>query len=294
MGKNRNNSSDSKTKNGVFVALNLILALITMILVLIVITRIIGNDKKDVSLFISISILSLVCHQIILFFMYKKRNDKLRVIVVGTTYLVAAVFGFLAREHYVFFYISTFLVTTAMGLNQFLTISKEKTKTGILTNILFGSVLLSLGVAVIITLRENQSIYIPLVAALLLLFDSIRRLLLPSLKYEKVKLLLNILVKTHAFDVLVCLLAFVIAFSFMFPMVEENITNFWDAMWYCFTVITTIGFGDFAATSVVGRILTVVLGIYGIIVVAILTSVIVNFYTEVSAKERDKSKDYVE
>ena len=126
-----------------------------------------------------------------------------------------------------------------------------------------------------------------------MLFSSLRRLLLPSLKYEKMKLLLNILVKTHAFDALVGLMAFIIAFSFMIPVVEPNITNFWDAMWYCFTVVTTIGFGDFYAETVVGRILTVVLGIYGIVVVAILTSVVVNFYNEVS-KDKDKSDDFLE
>ena len=52
------------------------------------------------------------------------------------------------------------------------------------------------------------------------------------------------------------------------------------------------GFGDFAATSVAGRILTVVLGIYGIVVVAILTSVVVNYYNEANAKE--KAKDIIE
>ena len=72
----------------------------------------------------------------------------------------------------------------------------------------------------------------------------------------------------------------------MFPMVEPTITTFWDGMWYSFAVVTTIGFGDFAATTLVGRILTVVLGIYGIVVVAIMTSVIVNFYNAVSAKEK--------
>ena len=118
---------------------------------------------------------------------------------------------------------------------------------------------------------------------------------MPSLRYEKMKLLLNILIKTHTFDALICLVAFIIAFSFMLPMVEESITGFWDAMWYCFTVVTTIGFGDFAATSAVGRVLTVILGIYGIVVVAILTSVIVNYYNEISAKEKDKkAKDYID
>ena len=63
-------------------------------------------------------------------------------------------------------------------------------------------------------------------------------------------------------------------------------------MWYCFAVVTTIGFGDFAAVTPFGRILTVVLGMYGIVVVAIMTSVIVNFYNEVSTKE--KSRNIVE
>ena len=72
-------------------------------------------------------------------------------------------------------------------------------------------------------------------------------------------------------------------------MVEPNITTFWDAMWYCFAVVTTIGFGDLYAITPLGRILTVVLGIYGIVVVAIMTSVIVNFYNEVSTKEKNRN-----
>ena len=85
-----------------------------------------------------------------------------------------------------------------------------------------------------------------------------------------------------------------IVLSFILPRYETagNITTFWDAMWYCFTVVTTIGFGDFYATSLVGRTLTVILGIYGIVVVAIITSVVVNFYNEVSAKT--KARDFIE
>lgn len=284
-----------KNKNTLFLTFNLLLSLLTMSLVLLVITRMLGNDTNNVSLFLGFALVAQALTQGIAFSILKNKKDRLRIVIVGIIYVIAAIFGFFARENYVLFYISTFLTTMAMAVNQLLSITKEKTKKGMITNLLLGIVLLGLGAATLFTMKENHSIYIPLVTALLLLFSSIRRILLPSLKYEKVMLLLNILVKTHTFDVLICLLAFIIAFSFMFPMVEENITSFWDAMWYCFTVVTTIGFGDFYATSVVGRILTVVLGIYGIVVVAILTSVIVNFYTEVSAKEKNnKPKDYIE
>ena len=284
---------DKKTKNAWFIGLNLILSVLTMSLCLSVISRVLVNDTDNVSLFIGLAVLSQILNQILLFLKYENKKDKLRILIVCSIYIVAAVLGFLSRSNYVLFYIATFLVAAAMSANQFLTISKEKTKRGFITNILLGVVFAMLAAAVLFSIDKNDFIYISLVSAFLLLFSSLRRLLLPSLKYEKMKLLLNILVKTHAFDALVGLMAFIIAFSFMIPVVEPNITNFWDAMWYCFTVVTTIGFGDFYAETVVGRILTVVLGIYGIVVVAILTSVVVNFYNEVS-KDKDKSDDFLE
>ena len=39
------------------------------------------------------------------------------------------------------------------------------------------------------------------------------------------------------------------------------------------------------AVSPLGRVLSVILGLYGIIVVALITSIIVNFYTEISKEE---------
>ena len=50
-------------------------------------------------------------------------------------------------------------------------------------------------------------------------------------------------------------------------------------------MVTTIGFGDFAAVTPLGRILTVILGMYGIVVVAVITSIIVNFYNETAGKQ---------
>jgi len=66
---------------------------------------------------------------------------------------------------------------------------------------------------------------------------------------------------------------------------EDSITNIGDGLWYCFAVVTTIGFGDITAVTPIGRILTVILGIYGIIVVAVITSIIVNFYNETAGKK---------
>ena len=58
--------------------------------------------------------------------------------------------------------------------------------------------------------------------------------------------------------------------------------------------MTTIGFGDFAATTVIGRLITVVLGMYGIVAVAVVTSIIVNFYNETSGKNDAKKLKSIE
>ena len=101
----------------------------------------------------------------------------------------------------------------------------------------------------------------------------------------KLKVLVKIIIKTYALEVLFGLLTLMVAFSLVLTLYEPNMTHFPDALWYCFAVVTTIGFGDFTATTIVGRVLTVILGIYGIIVVAVITSIIVNFYNETTGKE---------
>lgn len=283
------------SKDNVYLVLNLVLAVITMALAAALTGKSLQEnaDFHQVALFLGLTIFSQILFQCLLFVVKDSKRDKIRAVVVGIIYIGAMITAFAAsKENYLLFYIADALILLALAVNQFMQINKEKTKKGIITNILLGVVLVLLTVAVFDDITEEDLNYVPLLAVIIFLFTSFKKILFPSLKLEKIKLLLNILVKTHTFDILICLLAFMIAFSFILPRFEISITNFWDGMWYCFTVITTIGFGDFVATTPVGRLLTVILGIYGIVVVAILTSVIVNFYNEVSAKER--ARDIIE
>ncbi len=87
------------------------------------------------------------------------------------------------------------------------------------------------------------------------------------------------------------MLLLIVAFSIVLRSTEASIETFADGLWYCFAIVTTIGFGDYTAVGFVGRILSVILGIYGIIVVALVTSVIVNFYNEVKDEPDDKLED---
>ncbi len=290
---NKKTKDDVKTKDNIFLVLNLVLAVVTMALVAALISNFVVKNEKGTVIFLGLSILSQILFQCLLFIVKDNKKDRIRYVVVGAIYTAAMIIAFKANmEHYILFYVVNVIVAIALAINQFMTIGKKESKKGIATNILIGIVLIGIAIATLTEVTEEDALFSCVVTALLFLFVSIKKILFPTLKLEKMKLLLDILVKTHTIDVLVCLFAFMIAFSFILPRFEPNITTFWDAMWYCFTVITTIGFGDMVAVTRAGRILTVVLGIYGIVVVAILTSVIVNFYNEVSAKE--KARDFIE
>lgn len=97
----------------------------------------------------------------------------------------------------------------------------------------------------------------------------------------KLRILKNILVKTGAsrFLATYCIFFFLIAL-FIF-ITEPNIETYWDALWYCYSVVSTAGFGDILATSILARIASVVLTVYSVVIIAIITSVIVNFYTQI-------------
>ena len=106
----------------------------------------------------------------------------------------------------------------------------------------------------------------------------------------KLDVLREIIRKTYAAEIIFGLMLLIVALSYVLEFTEESFTSFWDGLWYCFAVVTTIGFGDLTPTTEIGRLLSVILGLYGIVVVALITSIIVNFYGEMK-KEDAKHND---
>ena len=102
-----------------------------------------------------------------------------------------------------------------------------------------------------------------------------------AFSHIRLDLLQNIVRKTYAAEILFGLLMLILSSSWILTFMEEGIASYKDALWYCFALVTTIGFGDITAVTDLGRTISVVLGIYGIIVVALITSIIVNFYGEI-------------
>lgn len=92
--------------------------------------------------------------------------------------------------------------------------------------------------------------------------------------------------KVRGLDIFFGLIIVIMIASFMLPYLEPGINTIGDAWWYCFALITTIGFGDFTAVTLVGRIISVIIGFYGIIIVSLLTSSIVVYITDSNKKKK--------
>lgn len=75
---------------------------------------------------------------------------------------------------------------------------------------------------------------------------------------------------------------------------DPAVKTYGDAVWYCYDVISTTGFGDVVVSTPIGRACSVILTVYSVLVIAIVTGVVVSFYTELIKEKRLELKDELE
>lgn len=100
-------------------------------------------------------------------------------------------------------------------------------------------------------------------------------------RMRKLKILGRIMKETRADRILSGFVIFYVGCAVIIWLWEPGIKSLGDALWYCYAVITTIGFGDIIVTTHIARIISVVLSIYAVLVIAIVTGVIVNYFTQI-------------
>ena len=138
--KKNNKNTEVKQTGSMLFTLNLILAIVTMVLVILLTTGIMNKDANVTASLLGASIIAQLVVQVILLFVYKKAKDRIRIIVICLLYVTAIVFAFMSVTNYIFLYVANTIIAGAEALNQFLLIEKEKTKRGAITNILLGVV----------------------------------------------------------------------------------------------------------------------------------------------------------
>ena len=95
--------------------------------------------------------------------------------------------------------------------------------------------------------------------------------------------------------IIISYLIFFFIITIAILVVEPNITNFIDSLWFCFATASTIGYGDIIVISPISRILTIILSIYSIAVVSIFTAVITSYFLEqAKIRAKDSARKFID
>ena len=112
---------------------------------------------------------------------------------------------------------------------------------------------------------------------------------------KRLKLFWMVVKRTHMDKLVYAFIFNLLIVAAIIMAVEPEINTYGDGLWYTFVACTTIGFGDFAAVTVLGRILTVYMAVHEIIMVAVIPGVVVSYYLEViHRRENEKLMSFLD
>ena len=237
-------------------------------------------DLQTASLYLLGVFITLGCSRLITFFKDRSKINFIRFLSLFIFDVVLGILVLFGKDNPYFFSLAAGLYCVSIILSRLFKIIKDHSIRSIVLNaiIIFFATLLAIGLFIP---YQNGSISdVVLIVCVLIAISAFVEVFSNATSQMHIKVLIKIVVRTFALEVILGLLTIMVAFSLIFMLYEPEIPTFADGLWYSFAVVTTIGFGDIKAVTVLGRVLTVILGIYGIIVVAVITSIIVNFYNE--------------
>ncbi len=108
-------------------------------------------------------------------------------------------------------------------------------------------------------------------------------------RIKPLKLLWNVIRRCQFEKILAGFACVFLLTAAVVTVAEPSVANFRDGLWYTFVACTTIGFGDIAATTFIGRLMTIIVTVYEIVVVALLSGVVVSYYLELVHRRENET-----
>ena len=105
----------------------------------------------------------------------------------------------------------------------------------------------------------------------------------------------KLLVRTGTINMFIAYLIILLIAGIIMSLIEPQVKGIFEGFYFCFVASTTIGFGDIVPVTVVGRILTILVTLFGILTTAMVPGVVVAYYTEyLKIREKETISTFLE
>ena len=277
----------------IFIILGSVFSTVVLTLSILALIKLQEEDYVTSSAFLLGVFFALGLSRLVTFLHDRTRISFYRFIILLLFDIALGALIFFAKDHPYFYSLVGGLYCITIIISRLFKLAQKHDIRSIITNVIIIAFSIFLAIGLFIPVKEDSKFTPVLIVCLLVSITAFAEVLSNSISQLRFKVLIKIVFKTFAFEIILCLLTLIVASALILMYVEPVGTgslggSFGDSLWYAFAVVTTIGFGDFTAVTPLGRGITVLLGVYGIIVVAVITSIIVNFYNETAGKHDAK------
>lgn len=246
-----------------------------------------ANHLDSASRYLLFIFIVLALSRLVTFFIERTKLSFIRFLTLFIFNAVLGIIVMFARQNPYFYQLVGGLYFTTIIISRVFKLIQNHSRRSIILNslIILAAILLSVGLFIS---KENDTIASPAVTVTctVIAISAFFEVISNAATHMRAKVLFKIVVRTYALEIILGLVTLMVGSSIILMICEKDtIKSFWDGLYHCFATVTTIGFGDFPMVTPIGRAITVILGIYGIVVVAVITSIIVNFYNETTGKK---------
>lgn len=224
--------------------------------------------------------------RLVTFFIERTKLSFIRFITLFIFNAVLGIIVMFAKQNPYFYQLVGGLYCMTIIISRIFKLLQNHSKRSIILNslIILAAILLAIGLFIS---KDNDTVASPVtVLCTVIAISAFFEVISNATTHMRARVLFKIIVRTYALEIILGLVTLMVGSSIILMIYEKDtIKSFWDGLYHCFATVTTIGFGDFPMVTPIGRAITVILGIYGIVVVAVITSIIVNFYNETTGKK---------
>ena len=245
-----------------------------------------ANHLEAASRYLLFIFIVLGLSRLVTFFIERTKLSFIRFLTLFIFNAVLGIIVMFAQQNPYFYQLVGGLYCMTIIISRIFKLLQNHSKRSIILNslIILAAILLSIGLFIS---KDNDTIASPVtVTCTIIAISAFFEVISNATTHMRAKVLFKIIVRTYALEIILGLVTLMVGSSIILMIYEKDtIKSFWDGLYHCFATVTTIGFGDFPMVTPIGRAITVILGIYGIVVVAVITSIIVNFYNETTGKK---------